>query len=64
MKTFDDYEEARKFALKRAKQLNMDVGIEAVKEFGHKRFSVIGLPREENRQGYELRVEVVKPTDF
>ena len=53
------YDEAFVQAVAQADRLNMDVGIERdALNGGYRTFL---LPRPENRYGYELRCEVVKP---
>lgn len=56
-----DYHEARRYAQKRANSLGLSFGIEAANEFGRRGHTVKMLPRPDNRQGFELRCEVVDP---
>ena len=60
---FTDYKTAHTKAVNLARFLKKEVGIEATKEFGKSVFVVHHLPKLENRYGYELRMEVVAPTD-
>jgi len=61
MTAHDTWKEAHQAASEMADRLGRDVGIEAVEEYGKKKYRVMMLPRPENRSGYELRVEVVSP---
>ena len=61
MNEFSTLEEARRFATQRSRMLRIDVGIEYNSLF--KYYHTFLLPRPESRQGFELRCEVVKPTD-
>jgi len=54
------YEAAYREAVLKARQLQMDVGIELNKLFGT--YHVFLLPTPQNRCGHELRCEVVTPT--
>ncbi len=63
MDTFTDWKEAHTAAVTLARQCLMDVGIEACKEYGRKVLRVKLLPKPENRYGWELRCEVVRPSD-
>ncbi len=63
MRSFTDYKEAHKSAVELARLLGRETGIEAIKEFGRKVFNVHSLPKPENRYGYELRMQVVRPGD-
>jgi hypothetical protein len=56
-KFFSDYHEAHRYAEERARLLHLDFGIE-----GARGYTVKMLPRPENRQGWELRCEVVSAT--
>ncbi len=56
-----DYHEARRYAQERANSLGLPFGIEAANEYGRKGHTVKLLPRPENRQGWEMRCEVVDP---
>ncbi len=44
-----------------ADKCQMDAGIEKMNEFGRTVYSAKLLPKPENRYGWELRCEVVKP---
>jgi len=59
--THHNYATVFNHAAKRATELQMDVGIEKIREFGKTVFSAKLLPRPENRTGWELRCEVVRP---
>jgi len=61
--TFTDYKEAKNEAIKYARYLEKEVGIEKASEFGKKVFNVRPLPKAENRYGHELRMEVVRPNE-
>lgn len=63
MDRFTDYKEARTAAIKLARLLGRETGILRQKEFGKDGFNVYHLPKPENRYGFELRCEVVRPTD-
>ena len=56
-----NYSEAKETAQTRANSLGIDHGIETRPD---KTVSVFSLPRKENRCGYELRCEVVHPTNL
>lgn len=56
------YESTRAQAQARANELGMDQGIERNDLF--QEFITFGLPRAENRRGFELRCEVVHPEDL
>ena len=60
---FKDYSEAHTAAINLARQLGKEVGLEKFKEFNTKGFRIFHLPKPENRHGFELRCEVVKPSD-
>lgn len=61
MHTSPNYETTRKGAQEMANKSGMDVGIEKRCEFGASVFSASFLPKAENRCGWELRCEVIKP---
>ena len=50
-------------AVELARLLQRETGIEKAKEFGKEVFRVHSLPKPENRCGFELRVEIVRPSD-
>jgi len=50
-------------AVERARLLNRETGIEKAIEFGKTVYRVHHLPLPQNRQGFELRCEVVRPSD-
>ncbi len=62
-KRFEDYSEAHSYALDLARTLGRETGIEKAKEFGRTGFNVHHLPNPCNRTGFELRCEIVRPTD-
>jgi hypothetical protein len=59
MKSFRSYHDAEDYAIDQANASDLDVGIERNPLFGT--FQVFFLPRPENRQGHELRCQVVTP---
>lgn len=60
---FTEYKEAHTAAVLLSRQLGREVGIERGKEYSRSGYLVHQLPRPENRQGFELRCEIVRPTD-
>lgn len=58
---FDSYEDARRFAQDRANVSRISYGIGKVDGPIEKGYVVRGLPKPENRSGWELRCEVVDP---
>lgn len=60
---FLDYSVARAEAQRRANVYRCDIGIEAAKEYGRLVYRLLGLPKPANRQGFELRCEVVSPEE-
>jgi hypothetical protein len=58
---FESYEDARRFAQDRANVSRLSYGIERVSNALEKGYVVRGLPKPENRSGWELRCEVVDP---
>lgn len=63
MKTFPDYKPALAAAIELARSVNRECGIEKAREFGRTVYRVKMLPNPENRTGWELTCEVVRPTD-
>jgi hypothetical protein len=63
MQSFPDWKEAHTAAVILARQLGREVGLLKAKEYSREVFQVIHLPRPENRQGFELRCEIVRPSD-
>ena len=59
MQVFRDYHYARNCAEALAARVSAEVGIERAKEYGDTVYRLHILPKPENRQGYELRCEVV-----
>src|ERR1700730_13490339 len=62
-KRFENYFDAHSYALELAKTLGRETGIEKAKEFGRHGFNVHHLPNPENRSGFELKCEIVRPMD-
>lgn len=60
---YKEWKDARTAAVQLARQLGHDVGIERMKEFGRDGYNVFSLPKPQFRFGFELRCEVVTPTD-
>jgi hypothetical protein len=63
MASFKDWKEAHTAAVMLARQLNKEVGILKAKEYSSTVFQVMSLPKPENRYGFELRCELVNPSD-
>jgi hypothetical protein len=65
MSTFcsPDWKAAHTAAVELARLLKRETGIEKAKEFGREVFRVHSLPKPENRCGFELRCEIVRPGD-
>lgn len=63
MPQFKEYRDAFNEAVRLARLLGRETGIEAVKDYEGKGFNVLSLPKPENRYGFELRCEVVRPSD-
>jgi hypothetical protein len=63
MKVFKDWKSAHSYAVELAHSCDMSAGIEKTKEFNRTLFAVSLLPRPENRNGHELRMEIVNPHD-
>lgn len=63
MPQFKNYRDAHREALRRACLLRRETGILAVADYEGKGFNVYNLPRKENRYGFELRCETVRPDD-
>lgn len=60
---FPDYHSAFAHAVRLARLLGKEVGIEAAKEYGKPIYRVFSLPKPENRFGHELRCQVVTPDE-
>lgn len=60
---FTDYKEAHAAAVLEARRSGKEVGLERFREYTTSGFRVFSLPKPENRYGFELRCEVVKPGD-
>jgi hypothetical protein len=60
---FDTWKEAHTYAVKLSRQLGREVGIEKMKQFGKEVHLVHHLPKPQNRYGFELRCEIVAPSD-
>jgi hypothetical protein len=63
MSSHRTYEEAHKAAVELARLLKRETGILKTKEYNRTVFNVYHLPKPENRYGFELRCEIVRPTD-
>lgn len=63
MDSFTDWKDAHRDAVRQARVYNREMGIEKANEYGRTVFRVKMLPKAENRQGWELRCEVVRPGD-
>lgn len=63
MQSFTDWREAHTAAVHLARLLGRETGVLKAKEYNRDVFQVIHLPKPENRQGFELRCEVVGPGD-
>jgi hypothetical protein len=63
MASFKEWKDAHTAAVTLARQLGREVGILKAKEYTATVFQVIHLPKPENRQGFELRAEIVRPSD-
>lgn len=61
---YTSYFDAYDAALAKAREMNRPVGLEACKEYGKSGFRVKLIPVDpDKRFGWEMRCEVVKPTD-
>ena len=58
-----NWKAAHTAAVELARLLKREVGIEKANEYGKQVFRVHTLPRPENRYGFELRCEIVRPSD-
>lgn len=63
MQVYREWKEAHTGAVKLARLLGREVGLLKAKEYACDVFQVFPLPKPENRQGFELRAEVVRPSD-
>lgn len=63
MASYLEWKAAHTAAVTLARQLGREVGVLKAKEFNTTVYQVIHLPKPENRQGFELRCEVVRPSD-
>ena len=62
--TFQDIAAARAYASQQARVLTHAMGVERASEYGRTVYRVAMIPnRPEQRYGWELRCEVVLPTD-
>lgn len=57
------WKEAHTAAVKLAREAGKEVGIERMVQFGKTVFLVHRLPAAKFRRGFELRCEIVQPTD-
>jgi hypothetical protein len=55
------WQDAHRDAQAQANASGRTMGIERVNEFGRSAYRVLGLPKPENRYGFELRCELVEP---
>lgn len=60
---YTDWKEAHTAAVHLARELGREVGLERGKEFNRPGYLLHHLPRPENRTGFELRCEIVRPSD-
>lgn len=60
-KTSPDYALVHSYAQEMANKLGRETGVEKLREFGCTVYNCILLPNPENRQGHELRCEIVYP---
>jgi hypothetical protein len=61
---YRDWKEAHTAAVKLARQIGHDVGLEVGDNpLDGKGFRIFSLPKPENRYGFELRCEVIHPDD-
>ena len=63
MSAFKDWKDAHTAAVNLARLLKRETGIEKAYEFGNLVYRVHSLPKPENRCGFELRCEIVRPSD-
>lgn len=63
MQSFKEWKDAHTAAVRLARQLGREVGVLKAKEYTSTVYQVIHLPKPQNRQGFELRCEVVAPSD-
>ena len=61
--SFTDWKNAHTAAVELARLLKRETGIEKTTEFGKIVYRVHSLPKPENRYGFELRCEIVGPSD-
>lgn len=59
----DEYKEAHKAAVLLARTLGKEVGLLKAKEYTKDVLQIIHLPKPENRYGFELRCQVVSPSE-
>ena len=57
------YRNAFNYAVKLARELNRETGLYHQNEFGYDGYNVCHLPKPENRYGFELRCQIVKPDE-
>ena len=63
MTSYNDWKAAHTAAVELARSLGREVGLYKTTEYGKTVYQVINLPKPENRQGFELRCEIVRPDD-
>jgi hypothetical protein len=61
--SFKEWKDAHTAAVELARLLKRETGIEKANEFGKTVYRVHSLPKPENRYGFELRCEIVHPSD-
>lgn len=61
---YSEYRDAFNSAVGLARQLGREVGLEKFTEFNKRGFRVFHLPKPANRQGFELRCQVVTPEEL
>ena len=61
--SFTDYHAAHTAAVTLARELGREVGLLKAREYNREVYQVFTLPRPENRCGFELRAQVVRPAD-
>lgn len=61
--THNEWKDAHASAVQLARLLGRETGIEKGRQFGKDIYLVHSLPKPHNRCGFELRCEVVAPSD-
>ena len=60
---FKLYRDAFNAAVIKARESKREVGLEKFKEYNTPGFRVFSLPNPENRYGFELRCQIVRPDE-